>query len=342
MPCVAFEDASADSDKVVDVPGVTQQTPTVQTIQKTIEIPQWQCIEKVIDVPVVLVFRVPLLRVMEQTVETLKSQCFEEESTLLADNKLTSQLDGRCAAQAPECEELQRLRAEGSVAICDINKVPNDSDSLELFKETLPSPIMMQVQSDKREGARRVRAVFRNSSGSSRDVGKVISMTEDVVSLFQQEQDDDDNKKTSCLIDIGRAEDADTSLAIDTKSHESAIADPTAAAQHRSTQQHNYHRKQLQPAGQTEDGGKEEKGQGEREKGRKDEGGRGQEGRRKEKERETEVKKDVTDWTVVIRNRRQRQMIQGERVQDDPDGGESDRRQSRGRDEADPERRGRE
>ena len=64
---------------------------------------------------------------------------------------------------------------------------------------------------------------------------KVISMTDEVVSLFQQEQDDD-NKKTSCLIDIGRAEDADTSLAIDTKSHESAIADPTAAAQHRSTQ----------------------------------------------------------------------------------------------------------
>ena len=79
------------------------------------------------------------------------------------------------------------------------------------------------------------------------------------------------------------------------------IAVPTAAAQHRSTQQHNYHRKQLQPAGQTEEGGKEEKGQGERERGRKDEGGRDQEGRRKEKSRETEVKKDVTDWTVVTK-----------------------------------------
>ena len=55
---------------------------------------------------------------------------------------------------------------------------------------------------------------------------------------------------------------------------------------------------------------KEEKGQGEREKGRKDEGRRDQEGRRKEKEREPEVKKDVTDWIVVTRNRRQRKMIQ--------------------------------
>ena len=102
--------------------------------------------DQVIDVPVVLIFRVPQLRVMEQTVETLKSQRFEEESTLLADNKL-----------------------------------PNDSDSLELFTETLPSPIMMQIQSDETEVIRRARAVVRNSSSSSRDVRKVIPMTEDVV-----------------------------------------------------------------------------------------------------------------------------------------------------------------
>ena len=108
-------------------------------------------------------------------------------------------------------------------------------------------------------------------------------------------------KEKSCLIDIGRAQDEDTSLATDTKSHGSAIVEPTAAAQHRSTQQHKYHRKQWQQAGLTEEEGKEEKGQGEGEKGKKDEGGRGQEGKRKEKEREAEVKKDVTDWTVVTR-----------------------------------------
>ena len=90
---------------------------------------------------------------------------------------------------------------------------------------------------------------------------------------------------------VGRAEDGDTSLAIDT--------------QH---QDNNHHRKQWQQAGQTEEERKEEKGQGKREKGRKDEGGL--EGKRKEKEREAEVKKDVTDWTVVTRNRRQRKMVQ--------------------------------
>ena len=51
-------------------------------------------------------------------------------------------------------------------------------------------------------------------------------------------------------------------------------------------------------------------------KGRKGQRERGQDGRRKEEEREPEVKKDVTDWIVVTRNRRQRKMIwtrEGER-----------------------------
>ena len=41
-----------------------------------------------------------------------------------------SKLDGSRAAQAPEWEELQRLRAEGLVAIRDTNKFLNDFDEL--------------------------------------------------------------------------------------------------------------------------------------------------------------------------------------------------------------------
>ena len=41
-----------------------------------------------------------------------------------------SKLDGSCAAQAREWEELQRLRAEGLVAIRDTNKLLNDWDEL--------------------------------------------------------------------------------------------------------------------------------------------------------------------------------------------------------------------
>ena len=84
----------------------------------------------------------------------------------------------------------------------------------------------------------------------------------------------------------------------------------TAAAQHRSTQQqhwhrnkqYNYHRKQWQQAGQTEEERKEEKGQGEqREKERA-----------AEEEGDKEVKKDVTDWVEVRKRtrRKNRKMIQ--------------------------------
>ena len=213
-----------------------QQLPLDEEVmEKTTEVVKFSPQERVQNRTGRQIIDVPIPRVMEEIIEV---------ETLPADNELSSKLDGGCAVQAPECEELQRLGDERLVAIRDIIKLPNDSDNLELFKE----------------------------------------------------QDDDDNKKTSCLINIGRAQDDDTSLATDMKSHVSTIADPTEQQQH-------WHSNQQAMRREGEPGE-------EREKGRKDEGGRDQEGRRKEKERKPEVKKDVTDWTVVTRNRRQRKMVQ--------------------------------
>ena len=275
-------------DEIVDVPIVAQRHfATIQTVQKTVDVPQVRFLDRVDGVPVVMQRQtpqeriqerlaektdVPVPRVIEESleVERLKFQLPEGESTLLADNKLSFKLDGSCAAQAPEWKELRGLRDEELVTIRDINKLPNDTDSLEFFKEILPSPGPIQLQSDKRGVTRRARAVFRNSSelpdvnSISMKIGNEI--VDFRVSLFQQEQADDDNKKTFCLVGIGRAGDEDTSLAI-----------------HTQQQHNNHHRKQWQQAGQTEEERKEEKGQGEREKGRKDERGRGQEGKTKEK-----------------------------------------------------------
>ena len=320
-------------------------------MEKTIEVVKFIPQERVQNRTVRQIIDVQVPRVMEETVEveTLKLQRSKGESTLLADNKFASKLDGGCAVQAPEWEELQMLRDEELVTIHDINKLLKDSDSHELFKEILPSPSMMQVQSDKSGVACRACAVVRNSSGSSRvnliplalnskrvDVGKVIFMTEDVVSLFQQEQDDNDNKKTSCLIDISKTEDGDMSLAIDTKSHASAFADPTEQQQQSTRQE-----MQQQMGERVREGRPGE----EREKGRNDEGGRGQKGKRKEKERETEghERRDGLDSRDKKPEAKEDgpDLRQGEWVQGDPDGGESDKRQSRRCDEADPERRGR-
>jgi hypothetical protein len=156
----------------------------------------------------------------------------------LADKELASKLTGSCATQASEWEERQRLRAEELVAIHDTIKLLNDDDSLELFKETLPSPTLMQLRDNKRGVAREARALLSRSpvssrvnlismalSGKSVDFTKVIAMIDEMVSLLKQEQTDDENKKTYCLDSIDRAEDEGKSLAIDIKSHKSGIAD---------------------------------------------------------------------------------------------------------------------
>ena len=176
---------------------------------------------------------VPVPCVMEEIreVEKLKSQLCGREGTFLADKKPASNLDGSCASQAPEWEEGQRFRAEELVTIRDTNKLLNDNDSLVLFKETLPSPSLMQVQSDKRGVTRRARAVVRNSSESP---------GEEMVSLFQRKQTDGGNKKTYCSTSVDRTE-----------------------------------------------------GEGER----------GQE------EGSEQVEKDVMDWTVVTRNKRQKKKL---------------------------------
>ena len=71
MARVAVEDAITELDDKIN------EIPMVQTVQKTIEIPQLQCIDKV-DVPVVQVVQVPQVQVVEQTVEIHHLQTVEK------------------------------------------------------------------------------------------------------------------------------------------------------------------------------------------------------------------------------------------------------------------------
>ena len=111
MACVTFEDASAASDKIVNVPGVTLQTPTVQTIQQTIEIPQWQCPDKVINVPVVLVVRVPQSRVVEQTVDIPQLQLVEKMVEIPVIQTVQTQISEHLCT-TPVCQFVWRSRWE--------------------------------------------------------------------------------------------------------------------------------------------------------------------------------------------------------------------------------------
>ena len=73
----------------------------------------------------------------------MKTELSETERIHLADRETTSKLNGSCAIQASEWEERQRVRTEELVVSHDAIQLSNDDDdSLELFKETLPSPAL--------------------------------------------------------------------------------------------------------------------------------------------------------------------------------------------------------
>ena len=161
--------------EVVSVPETTEET--VDVIQS---MPQERIMERIVEntnVPVpsvkeeiIKVAKHGLTDTMKEKngsardlsdeVEKLKSQLSDGENTLPADKEPASNLDGSCASQAPEWEERQRFFAEELVTIHDTTKLLNDYDSIELPMEILPSPSLMQLQSEKRGVARRARAVF--------------------------------------------------------------------------------------------------------------------------------------------------------------------------------------
>ena len=63
MARVVLEDAITElDDKIIDIP-------VVQTLQKTTEVPQLQCTDKVVNDPVVQVVHVPQVQVVEKTAE---------------------------------------------------------------------------------------------------------------------------------------------------------------------------------------------------------------------------------------------------------------------------------
>ena len=94
--------------------------PIVQTMQEVVEVPRVQFHDRVADDPVGMQVPVTLERIVEAT-DVPVPRVMKE---------LSSQLDGSCAAQAPEWDELQRLSDEELVTMRDTNKLLKDSDEL--------------------------------------------------------------------------------------------------------------------------------------------------------------------------------------------------------------------
>merc|ERR1719359_885489 len=131
---------------------------------------------------------------------------------------------------------------EELLAIADTIKLLNDDDALELFKKTLPTPSLLQLQSGSRAMKQRALAALEQASqGIKRDYridlislalkgkkvrfAKVLKMIDDMVALLGKEQQDDNDKKEYCENLIDKTEDDLKQLELRVSDLGKAIAD---------------------------------------------------------------------------------------------------------------------
>merc|ERR1719331_2863355 len=83
---------------------------------------------------------------LQVSIVTMKNDLTETEAALIADKKFIADLSKSCETKKAEMEERVKTRSEELVAIQETIKILNDDDALELFKKTLPSTSLLQVE----------------------------------------------------------------------------------------------------------------------------------------------------------------------------------------------------
>lgn len=144
-------------------------------------------------------------------------------SSLGEDKKFLIDLGKSCASKKQEWGVRQKTRAEEMLAIADTIKILNDDDALDLFKKTLPSPSLIQMQVTSKEMLLSARAVIKRAKRHRHDVrldlismalhgkkvsfDKVLNMIDSMVALLGSEQVADEKKKAQCETDLDESED---------------------------------------------------------------------------------------------------------------------------------------
>merc|ERR1719183_1734865 len=173
---------------------------------------------------------------------TLKEDLDDTTKSFLEDKAFLKDLEKNCKTKEDEWAIRCKVRAEELLAIADTIKLLNDDDALELFKKTLPTPSLMQLQrSGQSMKKQALVALQQGIQGATRDFRldlislalkgkkvsfeKVLKMIDDMVTLLGQEQRDDDDKKEYCEKLIDKTEDDLKSLELAVSDLGKAIAD---------------------------------------------------------------------------------------------------------------------
>jgi septal ring factor EnvC (AmiA/AmiB activator) len=141
------------------------------------------------------------------------------QKSVAADEEYLEGLKKNCKDSTAEYEATRKDRAEELLAIADTIKLLNSDDALELFKKSLPSPSLLQVQDSSRSLRQEAMKVLRGKHGvnvglilsalhgKARGLGGMDKMLDGMVSSLKEEQADDDSKLAYCKKELEKVAD---------------------------------------------------------------------------------------------------------------------------------------
>merc|ERR1719191_2224112 len=174
----------------------------------------------------------------------MKEDLDDTQEALMEDRQFLADLEKNCKTKEKEWAETCKMRQMELVAIADTIKILNDDDALELFKKTVPSASLLQVQSTQKQlqedalkalsklhgrkgGFVGLDLIALALKGKKVDFSKVMKMIDDLVVLLGKEQSDDDAKKEYCEAQLDFADDKKKGLERSISDTEKAIEDAT-------------------------------------------------------------------------------------------------------------------
>jgi len=179
----------------------------------------------------------------------MKNDLEDTKEGLGEDIAFLGDLTKTCGSKTKEWEEREATRKQELIALAETIKILNDDDALELFKKTLPSASLLQVEVTTdavRAHALKILKTAKSSNlleassqpldfielalrGKKIGFEKVITMIDEMVVTLKKEQVEDDHKKEYCDKEFDISEDKKKELEIAISDSEKAIAETTDA-----------------------------------------------------------------------------------------------------------------
>merc|ERR1719337_280047 len=92
---------------------------------------------------------------------TQKEDLDDTSKSLMEDEAFLKDLEKDCKTKEDEWATRCKIRGEELLAIADTIKLLNDDDALELFKKTLPTPSLLQLQTNRQAMKKRALAALQ-------------------------------------------------------------------------------------------------------------------------------------------------------------------------------------